>query len=466
VTDDLQEFVAHALTDIEGKAVTAVINVPVPPAPLSVFLGAFERDMSVLWDTGSPADAFATAGSTHRIDLSGANRFAQMSVEVSAVWRRTVVRSHPDCKDPAPPRMFGGFAFAPGAADAAPWEAFGDGCLALPRWSYARNQGNSVLSVSARGEACDLAHRQRLLDELHTVLEAIESHRGVRTYQHLLTLPSIPPGDVRQLDYAAWCTHIDTIRAAIRAGEFAKIVAARRADVALQKPIDDIEALSRLVTEQACTRFAFRRASTSFLGATPETLFSKRGDMLTTHALAGTIRSLGSDLPGLSARTTELLSSDKDLREHRFVVHEICRSLAPLALSVDTPRSPVVRRLRSILHLDTPIQALLRAGTDAADLVSALHPTPAVGGVPREGSANWIAKHEAVPRGWYSGPVGWVDLRGDATFAVALRCGLLTTGYAYAFAGAGIVADSQTQAEYEETELKQLPFLRAVGVVL
>jgi isochorismate synthase len=429
-------------------------------------LSALERDMSVLWDTGSPADAFAAAGTTHRIDLSGPARFQQLEGEATAVWRRIRAFTHPECKHPPAPRMFGGLAFTPGAARLPPWNEFGDGCFTLPRWSYARNQGNAILTLSVRGEECDVFRRSDLLGELQTILARLEAHRGQRTYQHALSVPEIPQHHVVQLEYPVWERHVDSIRKAIAQGRFAKIVAARRCDVALATPLNDIEALSRLTSELTCTRFAFRRRTTSFFGATPETLLSKRGDLLKTHALAGTIRTYGSEMPGFADLWSQLLSSGKDKREHTFVVSEICRSLAPYAVSIEASQAPVIRKLRNILHLDTPISAKLRPGTSTADLIAALHPTPAVGGVPKIGSAEWIAEHELCPRGWYSGPIGWIDSQGDATFAVAIRSGVLSPEYAYAFTGAGIVAESEPQAEYDETELKQLPFLRAVGVVV
>ena len=234
--------------------------------------------------------------------------------------------------------------------------------------------------------------------------------------------------------------------------------------MALLEPVDDIDVLTRLIAEPSCTRFAFRRAGASFLGATPEALFEKRGLKATTEALAGTIRSLGSEPPLLGAQKAKLLGSDKDALEHAYVVREIDETLRPLAASVTHPTYPEIRKFRNILHLCTPFVAELNATTTAFDLLAAMHPTPAVGGLPRSGAAQWIAQHERHERGWYTGPVGWLDANDDGAFVVAIRSGVITKEMAYVYTGAGIVAESDDEIEYAETQLKQLPLLRALGV--
>jgi isochorismate synthase EntC len=127
-------------------------------------------------------------------------------------------------------------------------------------------------------------------------------------------------------------------------------------------------------------------------------------------------------------------------------------------------RDPEVLKLRNILHINTPFEARVRPTTHVTELLEALHPTPAVGGVPGRAAQAWIVEHERHERGWYTGPVGWFDSRGDAEFAVAIRCGVLAGTQAHLYTGAGVVLDSNHSAEYAETALKQLPMLRALGV--
>jgi menaquinone-specific isochorismate synthase len=248
----------------------------------------------------------------------------------------------------------------------------------------------------------------------------------------------------------------------IRASELAKVVAARRSQVTLDRPIDVIEVLERLGKDQiGCVRFAFERAGSVFLGATPERLVELRGLDVTSEALAGSIARGGrEDGPAGEA----LLASEKDRREHDLVVRGVRESLAPLCSDVRHPAEPSVCSLRNVLHLRTPVSASLAAPVHVLELVRALHPTPAVCGFPRAASAQWIRDHEPASRGWYASPVGWFDARGDGAFAVAIRSAVVTGAEAWLYAGAGIVDGSDPASEYRETAVKQLAMLWALGV--
>jgi isochorismate synthase EntC len=147
------------------------------------------------------------------------------------------------------------------------------------------------------------------------------------------------------------------------------------------------------------------------------------------------------------------------------VVRAIVAGLGDCCVAIEHPPQPEVVQVRNLIHLSTPIRGELRDGAHVVDILEALHPTPAVGGVPQRESSRWIVEHEQSPRGWYSGPIGWIDTAGDATFRVALRCGVVEPAAAHLYTGAGIVAASNPAAEYHETSLKQRPFLRALGVV-
>ena len=117
-----------------------------------------------------------------------------------------------------------------------------------------------------------------------------------------------------------------------------------------------------------------------------------------------------------------------------------------------------------MLHLHTPITARLRDGSDILDVLAALHPTPAVGGVPTAAASRWLEANEGEPRGWYAAPVGWLDPVGDGHFVVALRSALVRGTEAHCYAGAGIVDGSDPESEYAETELKARTLMTALGV--
>ncbi|HEX2687512.1 MAG TPA: chorismate-binding protein, partial [Kofleriaceae bacterium] len=150
-------------------------------------------------------------------------------------------------------------------------------------------------------------------------------------------------------------------------------------------------------------------------------------------------------------------------REHALVVQAIRAALEGWA-EVEAPAEPAVRALRHVVHLHTPFRARLREPRHVLELAARLHPTPAVGGTPREIAIDWIRTREPVARGWYAAPVGWFDLDGNGELAVAIRSGVLAGNRAHLWAGAGIVAGSDPERELAETELKLRAMLGALGV--
>ena len=237
------------------------------------------------------------------------------------------------------------------------------------------------------------------------------------------------------------------------------MVTARRVVLELEPRPKAERVLARLRSEApACTRFAIRRAGVVFLGATPERLIARRGELVETEALAGSIRAEH------TARARELLQSSKDRTEHELVVREIVAALAPLTSELELAKEPEVRTLRHLLHLRTPIRGRLSEPRHVLELVERLHPTPAVGGVPTAAALDWIRNHEPDQRGWYAGPFGWFDPSGDGEFVVALRSGVLDAHRLYLYAGNGIVRASRAEAEWAETRLKLAALLAAAGI--
>jgi isochorismate synthase len=199
----------------------------------------------------------------------------------------------------------------------------------------------------------------------------------------------------------------------------------------------------------------------TFLGASPELLVGVSHRVVRAQGLAG------SAPRGASAEADEelgraLLHSAKDRIEHEIVVRALREGLAPLTDDVRAPNQPGLLRLPNIQHLATEVRASARAGTDVLALVERLHPTPAVCGWPTADARRVIAEHERFDRGWYAGPVGWVDAAGDGEFAVALRSALVRGARAWLFAGAGIMGDSQPGDELAEIGLKFRPLTGAL----
>jgi isochorismate synthase len=261
---------------------------------------------------------------------------------------------------------------------------------------------------------------------------------------------------------AQWIEHVRSATAKIRAGELQKVVLARALD--WPHPIDPLAALIHLKQHYAGTyRYLIEpQPGSAFFGATPELLVQSDGRVLRSTALAGSI-GRGANAQEDAALGRELLASAKDRGEHELVVRDICTQLGPFVKTVTAAREPNLRRLSNIQHLQTAIEGEALEGVDLLAVAAALHPTPALGGVPRAQAMQLLAELEPTSRGWFGAPVGWLDAHGGGLLAVAIRCAV-TNGYAARlYAGAGIVADSDPEREWHETELKLRPMLDALG---
>jgi menaquinone-specific isochorismate synthase len=211
-------------------------------------------------------------------------------------------------------------------------------------------------------------------------------------------------------------------------------------------------------------RFLFEpRPHHAFFGATPELLIAVDNRRIATMALAGSVRR-GRSPAEDAALADRLLHDAKERREHDLVVRAIERRLSPLTQSLAIPPKPIVLPLANIQHLYTPIEGRLQQATDALTLVELLHPTPALGGSPRDLAMDFIRQAEPAPRGWYAGPVGWLDANLDGAFAVAIRSAVTQEERVWLYAGAGIVPGSDPRQEWEETGLKFQPILEALGI--
>jgi salicylate biosynthesis isochorismate synthase len=425
-----------------------VLTRPAPRVPVEAFLGLPLDGERMLWDAGE-GWAFAGRGAAARVEAWGERRFDEARDAAARVFASLLDLD----KDPRVPvmRMFGGLSFQPQGIAPPPWTGFADASFVLPRWTYCLSKDAAFVRVAApAGEL------RGVEDRLASVLRALEQT------PERVTLPPPPTGErarLIEMERTVWDQMVEGALRSIRSRELEKVVTARRSAVTLRTAVDLPAALGRMRRlEPTCTRFALEREGGVFLGATPERLAVLRGLRVEVDALAGSIprRDQGEE--------KELLASDKDQREHALVVDGIRAALAPFCDDIDAPAAPRVRTLRAVHHLWTPITASLRAPTHVLDLVGAVHPTPAVCGLPRESARGWIATHEPVPRGWYASPVGWFDAAGEGQFSVAIRSALVKGTDAWLFAGCGIVEGSDPALEYEETGVKQTTMLATLGV--
>jgi salicylate biosynthesis isochorismate synthase/menaquinone-specific isochorismate synthase len=318
----------------------------------------------------------------------------------------------------------------------------------LPELVLARVAGSSYLTLAAvvapGGDGHKLRDRMRsrLASLREPALPLIDPHPAGET-----AIRSVrPPGSFE--DAVARATD------RIRAGELEKLVLAREVVVEASRAHDPAAVYGALrELFPSCFCFCCGTPEAAFLGASPELLVRRSGAVAATVALAGSTRRSAD--PAVDDHLGEQLRhSTKDRHEHEIVVHRIERGLRPHAVWVESASEPDLVRVANIQHLATPIHAQLAESRSALELAGLLHPTPAVGGEPGDAATAAIPELEQMDRGWYAGPVGWMDTAEDGELCVALRSGLLRDRTAHLYAGGGIVAESEPAAELAETEVK------------
>ena len=445
----LGDYVAYAGQALakarEEGAEILRLSVPMPPTPLWE-----QPEGAILWCPPRGPSCVA-ARAICEIRAEGSQRFRRVATLGDAIWEKVADHPHPAVR-PCAMRLYGGFSFS-AEAQREEWEGFGQARFFLPEREYYRDGERAWLSICV-GTA---ENAEDVADRLH-----YEEGRRMASNSH-----HVPVRISRRenLPEEIWRVEVEKIRDAIRAGEVEKIVAARKTTLHFSEDIVLRTALKCLSEKyRDCFRFGFERDGRCFVGASPESLIGKRGRSIETEALAGSIAlapQRGNATDGVAERA--LLHSAKDLEEQNYVVRAIASALEPLCERFVCSESPQIKTLRHLAHLCTPITGELASDHHILHLVEKLHPTPAVGGVPRQAAMEWISDNECG-RGWYAGPVGWFDRDGDGHFAVAIRSALLAGKTAQLYAGAGIVRDSQPGLEYDETELKNRAMLDALGI--
>ena len=240
-----------------------------------------------------------------------------------------------------------------------------------------------------------------------------------------------------------------------------KVVLARSTRVRASEPLD-VRPLLGTLDERYPSTWVFHLEG--LIGASPELLMRRQGGLATSRVLAGTIQRGDHHDETLEAM---LERSEKDQIEHAYAVDSVARALAPFCSGMNVPESPYVLRLPNVMHLASDVTGVVDPSMSALALAARLHPSAAVCGTPTPAARAVIAATEGLDRGRYSGPVGWIDTTGDGEWAIALRCGQIDADDPCAitlYAGSGVVAQSEPDAELAETRAKLIPMLDALGV--
>ena len=326
-----------------------------------------------------------------------------------------------------------------------PFDSKADGELIVPRILLRqRSDGRTWLTITGDG----FLSIEKAIEEIHSSPALEENSPPTRAEVESI----IPPDQWRDEIVTKAIEHI-------LAGDLEKVVLARELMVTMDRDIDIPKIIESLIsTEPNAMIFSID----NFVGASPELLVSRAGDVVQAHPLAGTTARL-SDKEADQSSITRLLDSTKDHSEHRITIEWLLNELLPFCSYVDADPEPNIVSLPNVHHLGTRVHGQLsHPAASVLELVAALHPTPAVAGKPQNAAIALISEIERAERGKYAGPVGWVDSDGNGVFAVGIRSAQIKKTEARLFAGVGIVADSDPQLELVETHLKFQTMLSAI----
>ena len=363
-------------------------------------------------------------GQVARLQVSGRERFSR----TQRWWTNLLSTMVIDDTVSVPgtgPVAFGSFAFD---------DELGTSIVVVPKVVIGRKGGQSWITTIGQVPTSDL-----------TPVVAVPTDPGIARWSGgKLTGPQ-------------WESAVAAAIARITAGEVDKVVLARDECADFDVEIDPRYVLQRLANAYpSCWTFSVD----GLIGATPELLVRRIGDLVTSRVLAGSVSTHG-DARQDARAATQLLDSGKDLEEHAFAVRSVARALGAHCTDLDVPDEPRVLKLANVQHLATDVTGLLADGASVLSLAASLHPTAAVCGTPTERAFTVIRELEGMDRERYAGPVGWFDAHGDGEFGIALRSAMIEGSHLRAFAGCGIVAGSVPAMEFAESSAKLIPIKSA-----
>ncbi|MCL1593173.1 MAG: isochorismate synthase [Actinomycetia bacterium] len=415
---------------LDGRSGLRVAHIDVSFDPFDFArTGAALVDRAVAYSTPG-GDRIAGLGTAWRATAAGTTRFSILRDERANVGHHDLT-------------SFVGFSFSSDGPKTSIWDGYGAAEVFIPRITIEGTESGSSLTVVVPEDETVDATLELLTAMRHPKWIAVDDtgDHSIESHPHV----------------TAWASAVATAIDAIHSGDLDKVVLARSVIVNSTEPVAILRVFRALVERYPqCYNFAWKSGDSVFLGASPELLADVRGSRLTSNPLAGSARRGEGDADDESIGHA-LLTSDKDREEHRLVVEDLTSRLSGLTTELHVPSSPSLKKMATVQHLSTEIAGTLVEDVGILDVISEVHPTPAVGGVEREAALQFISDVEQIDRGWYTGGVGWINGRGEGAICIGLRCGLIHEGRTHLFAGAGIVADSQPESEVAETRLKLRP---------
>jgi menaquinone-specific isochorismate synthase len=446
----LAERVGRALSGVEPEDLAGskerVVRLAVPAGRINAF--RWLRQQSLF-----PKTYWSGRGERTGVAAVGIADVRQMGVSEGAGSLSRLLSSLPGTGDSGA-RYYGGARFDALREPEEEWATFAAYRFVLPRFELHADDAETTL-------VCNLV----LPRDMHIVPEILEQIEDLSLFVGAFgaSLP-IPVRREDSPDFRGWRENIQRVLGAFSEGRLGKVVLARRAEIGFDGDLDATLVLEGLkeATPNCFHFYTEPKSGVAFLGASPERLFSRDGSVVVSEAVAGT-RPRGLSSEDDEGLREDLLHSAKDLSEHTFVRTGIGEALAPLCEELEIDGDIVEMKLARGRHLRSRVRGILKEGVTDAGLLEALHPTPAVGGHPRDGALAEIRELEPFDRGLYAGPVGWIGAEASE-FAVGIRSGLVRGRTLDLYSGAGIVAGSVPDEEWAEIENKISDFTGMFGL--
>lgn len=455
----LDSRLESALRQMDGVTHTELLSITLTlPELASLHLTKLSSG-SIYWACSHDQNFRLAIGREITLEAEGENRFLELQQRFSALSQNWV-RLSPDGYS-AKVQAFLGFAFSPSEAMQDCWKGFANACIHIPSILLERKGSISSLTFT-----CDMRSGEKALDRIKKqwlklagdlFLSVTSFAPPLKAFPSLQRISDIPSKE-------QWLTQVRGVLDIIDQGLLEKVVLTRRVRFFGERPLQAARSLAWLASRHAGgIQFAYAAPDATLIGATPERLVSLGGDKVICDAVAGTVcRDLRTEFDRQLG--SSLLTDNKARHEQRLVVDKILNSLEPWCVSLNAPVEPQLLKSFAVQHLWSAIHGRVKQGVSLFDLISSLHPTPAVGGTPCHQALAWLKAHEKDQRGWYTGALGWISCDGSGELAVILRCALLRNNVADLFAGAGIVSNSHPQSELDETEWKLRTMLDFLAV--
>lgn len=418
------------------------VEIQISGIDLCSWLNQHNHAVKIFWEDRTKECCVAGIGAAHMVGTkNGENPY-----ELIAKIKKTLSSDFSNIQ------YFGGFCFNSQNESDAEWSNWGRGRFVLPQIEIRKIKQTTTL-------AC---HIMPTKDSAATLKPIIHQLKELRNPEYQPAKSLTPPHARQNIpDHQSWKTSVEHIIKTIDQNKFEKIVLARCVRLDFDSPVNPFDLMSQLRTTTSncfCFIFQFQHGE-SFIGASPERLYKRKKETIETEAVAGT-RPRGKKDREDSFFQNDLLSSQKDNKEQKYVVTMIQNTLNLLCTSFQVDNNPSLLKWSAGHHLITHFQGQLKKNITDSILLANLHPTPAVAGTPTALALAEINAMETFDRGWYCGPIGYIGFD-QSEFAVAIRCALLQNNNAYLYAGAGIIQESSPQSEWEETENKLFNFLKS-----